>query len=291
MESYSIRDLEKLSGIKAHTIRVWERRFTIVIPQRTGTNRRRYSGDDLRRIINISILRRNGFKISEVARLSTEEIDEKVAFLSKEMFHPDTQIDSLVMAMVEHNEKAVNDMMIRSMINRGMEETMVNIVFPFMKRTGLMWQTGSADTGSEHFMTNIFRQKLISSIDNLSPVLRPKRKRVILFLPENEFHEMGLLFFHYLIKKMGHDTLYLGQSTPIISVIAANHKWKADMIVTGLMSGFPDLKADDYIMMLARSFPKQKILVGGELARSSVRLNLNRVFPLHSAEDLKSHLR
>ena len=101
MEQYSIHDLDKLSGIKAHTIRVWERRFKIVTPQRTGTNRRRYGDDDLRRIINISILRRNGFKISEIAKFSTSEIEEKVSFLSKDVFHPDTQIDSLVVAMVE----------------------------------------------------------------------------------------------------------------------------------------------------------------------------------------------
>jgi len=196
MEQYSIHDLDKLSGIKAHTIRVWERRFKIVTPYRTGTNRRRYGDDELRRIINIAILKRNGFKISEIAKFSTSEIEEKVSFLSKDIFHPDTQIDSLVVAMVEYNEKAVNDVLIRSMMNRGMEETMAEIVLPFLKRIGIMWQTGTADIGSEHFITNIFRQKLISAIDTLSPVLKPKRKKILLFLPENELHEIGLLFFN-----------------------------------------------------------------------------------------------
>jgi DNA-binding transcriptional MerR regulator len=290
MELYSIKDLDKLSGIKAHTIRVWERRFKIVTPQRTGTNRRRYGDDELRRIINISILKRNGFKISEIAKFTTSEIEERVSFLSKDVFNPDTQIDSLVVAMVDQNEKAVNDVLIRSMMNRGMEETMAAIVFPFLKRIGIMWQTGTADVASEHFITNIFRQKLISAIDTLTPVLKPKRKKIILFLPENELHEIGLLFYNYVIKKMGHESLYLGQSTPLFAVVAVNNKWKADILITGLMSGFPGLKSDEYLSNLVKSFPKQKILVAGEFAKSVTILKDKNLFPLQTIEDLKSHL-
>jgi len=290
MEQYSIHDLDKLSGIKAHTIRVWERRFKIVTPHRTGTNRRRYGDDELRMIINISILKRNGFKISEIAKFSASEIEEKVSFLSKDVFHPDTQIDSLVVAMVDHNEKAVNDVLIRSMMNRGMEETMAAIVFPFLKRIGVMWQTGTADIGSEHFITNIFRQKLISAIDTLSPVLKPERKRIILYLPENELHEVGLLFYNYVIKKMGHESLYLGQSTPLFAVTAVNNKWEADIIITGLMSGFPGLKSDEYLANLLKSFPKQKLLVAGDFSKSAIILKDKRLIPLQTLEDLKSQL-
>lgn len=289
MEEYSIHDLDKLSGIKAHTIRVWERRFKIVTPRRTGTNRRRYDDDDLRKIINISILRRNGFRISEIAKFSTEEIEEKVSFLSKDVNHEDTQIDSLVVAMLGYNEKAVNDLLVRSIMNRGLEDTMINIVFPYLKRVGIMWQTGSADVGTEHFISNFFRQKLISSIDALSLAQKPKRKKIILFLPENELHELGLLFYTYIIKKMGHETLYLGQSTPLSSVIAVNNQWKADIIITGIMSGFPDFRSDDYLGMLTKSFPKQKILVAGELSKSAAMLNYKHIFPLQTIEDLKSH--
>ena len=245
---------------------------------------------ELRRIINISILKRNGFKISEIAKFSASEIEEKVTFLSKDVFHPDTQIDSLVVAMVDYNEKTVNDILIRSMMNRGMEETMSSIVFPFLKRIGIMWQTGTADIGSEHFITNIFRQKLISAIDTLSPVLKPKRKKIILFLPENELHEIGLLSFNYVIKKMGHESLYLGQSTPLFAVKEANNKWKADIIITGLMSGFPGLKSDEYLASLLKSFPKQKILVAGDFVESAISLKDNRLSPVQTIEDLKSHL-
>jgi len=288
MERYSIKDLEKLSGIKAHTIRVWERRYRIINPLRTDTNRRRYADDDLRRIINISILRRNGFKISNIARLTNSEIEEKVSFLSKYVPHSNTQIDSLIVSMIENNEKAVNDLLIRSIMNIGVEDTMTKVMFPFLERVGLMWQTGSVDVGSEHFISNIFRQRLISSIDLLSPVLRAGSKKVILFLPENELHEIGLLFFNYVIRREGHETLYLGQSTPLIYVERVNSKWNADIIITGLMTGFPDLEPEDFLVALDKSFPEKIILVAGLLEKAAVELKNPHIFPISSAEDLKS---
>ncbi len=290
MGSYSINDLVKLSGIKAPTIRVWERRYRIVKPHRTGTNRRRYGDDDLRRIINISILRRNGFKISEIAGFSTSEIEQKVSFLSKDVFSSDTQIDSLVVAMVDKNEKGINDLMIRSMMNRGLEETMTTMVFPFLKRIGIMWQTGSADIGSEHFMSNIFRQKLIASIDALTPDLKEKRKKVILFLPENEWHEIGLLFFYYIIKKMGHESLYLGQSTPLFAVESVNTHFQSDILITGLMSGSQEISREAYLTQLSKTFPEQKVLVAGGLADIVIKVKLPNVFALNSADELKSFL-
>jgi len=288
MEPYSIHDLDKLSGIKAATIRVWERRFKIVTPHRTGTNRRRYGDEELRRIINISILKRNGFKISKIAKFSASEIEEKVTFLSKDVFHPDTQIDSLVAATVDYNEKAVNDILIRSMMNKGMEETMSAIVFPFLKRIGIMWHTGTVNVASEHFITNIFRHKLISATDTLSSVLKPERKKILLFLPENELHDIGLLFFNYVIRKMGHESLYLGQSTPLFAVAEISNQWKGDIVITGLMSDFPGLKSDEYLADLVKLFPKQKILVAGDFAKSTHILNDKRLIRLQSLEDLKS---
>ena len=290
MVPYSINDLEKLSGIKAHTIRVWERRYHILEQHRTETNRRRYGDNELRRIINISILHRNGFKISKIAGFSDSEIEEKVSFLSKDTNRSETQIDSLIMSMVDHNEKAINDLLTRYIMNHGIEDTFMDVVFPFLKRIGIMWHTGSADISSEHFISNIFRQRIISSIDSLSPAFKEGRKRVILFLPEFELHEIGLLFFNYLIKKLGHETLYLGQATPISSVVRANDKWKADIIVTGLMSGLPDVNPLELVSQLSKLFPKQKVLVAGLLADSSFKIKYSNIFQIRSPEDLKARL-
>ena len=290
MEQYSIRDLEKLSGIKAHTIRVWERRYGILEQHRTETNRRRYGDSELRRLINISILHRNGFKISAICKFSEQEIEEKVSFLSKDTNQSDTQIDSLITSMIGQNEKAVNELLIRSIMNRGIEATFTELVFPFLKKIGIMWHTGSMDIGAEHFISNIFRQRIISSIDSLSPVLKEDRKKVILFLPEYELHELALLFFTYIIKKAGHETLYLGQSTPFFSVVGVNNNWKADIIITGLMSGYPEINPDEFISQLAKSFPKQKILIAGVLAEHSLKTKFRNVFQIRSSEELKAFL-
>lgn len=286
MENYSIKDLEKLSGIKAHTIRVWERRYLILDQHRTVTNRRRYGDSELRRIINISVLHRAGFKISEIVKLTNSEIEGKVLFLSNDPFNPDTQIGAMIVAMLSHNEKAVNELLIKLIMNRGIEDTFENILFPFLRRIGIMWQTGSADIGSEHFITNIFRQKLIASIDILPSILKKGHKRVILFLPENEFHEIGLLYFNYLIRKSGHETLYLGQSIPLLSVVEINKKWNADLILTGLMSGLANNKSTDLISQLGESFPNQKILVAGDLSDKFNELKYPNIYNVRSTDDL-----
>lgn len=290
MEPYSINDLEKLSGIKAHTIRVWERRYRILEQHRTETNRRRYGDSELRRIINIAILHSNGFKISRIADLSETEIEEKVSFLSKDTNRSDTQINSMIMSMINHDEKAVNELLIRYSLNIGIEETFTNLVFPFLKRIGIMWHTGAVDIGSEHFITNLFRQRIISSTDSLSQNLKKNGKRVLLFLPEGELHELALLFFNFIIRKDGHETLYLGQSTPLSSVVNVNNQWKADIIVTGLTSVFPGIKPADFISKLAKAFPRQKLLVAGTLADESLKIKYSNIIQVRSAEALKAYL-
>jgi methanogenic corrinoid protein MtbC1 len=257
---------------------------------RTQTNRRRYGDNELRRIINISILKRNGFKISRIANFSEAEIEEKVTFLSKNTSVAGTQVDSMVRLMIDCDEKAVNELLMRDIMNRGIEDSFTQIVFPFLNRIGIMWHTGSADIGSEHFISNVFRQRLISAIDSLSSGYKSDGKRIILFLPENELHELGLLFFNYVIRKQGIKTLYLGQSTPLDSVIQIGNKWNADIIVTGLMSGFPGINPDLFLTQLAKAFPGKKVLVAGILADFAINAKNTNIFPIRTAEDLKSYL-
>jgi DNA-binding transcriptional MerR regulator len=290
MERYSIKDLERLSAINANTIRVWERRYNIIKPGRTDTNRRRYGDAELRKIINISILNRNGLKISAIAKLSDREIEDKVRFLSRETSKQNTQVEALIILMMEKDEKGINDLLIRSIMNIGIEETFSQVVFPFFHRIGVMWQTGATDIGSEHFISNIIRQRIILSLDSLPAATKDNRKKVILFLPENELHEIVLLFYNYIIRKMGHETIYLGQSTPIKSVAGINNLWNADIIVTGLMSGYSDVSPEEIYSQLAVSFPKQKILVAGVLAELAEKNKAPNIFPIKTVADLKSYL-
>lgn len=290
MDRYTISDLEKLTGIMAGTIRIWERRYRIIKPHRTDTNRRWYDSDDLKRILNISILYRKGIKISKIATFSGPEIEEKVKLLTRESSDSETQIDSLIVAMSDLDEERINDILMRSVINRGFEPTFTTIVFPFLRRVGVMWHTGSVDIGAEHFVSNIFRKRLISAIDTLTPPANPDAKRFLLYLPENELHEMGLLFYKYVIRKRGHNVLYLGQSTPINGLVDVVDRWHPDFLVTGALTSLPFDKPEDYLKRLSTAFRDKKILVSGILTRYAEKVSLENIIPFESLADLKRHL-
>ncbi len=266
MVEYTIKDLEKLSGIRAHTIRIWEKRYGILSPGRTNTNRRRYNDDDLRKLINISILNRSGFKISKIASMSFREIEDKVSFIFQDVNQTDTQIESLMIAMINLDELSFNELINRSILNRGFEDTFTGIVFPFLKRVGVLWVTGSITPAQEHFVSNLIRQKLISNIDAQISRKRENKKRVLLYLPENELHEIGLLFFTYITMKNGHEALYLGPQTPLYSVKESIQIWPADIIVTGTSSAFSGVQKEEYLQKLSETFADQVIIVSGTLA-------------------------
>lgn len=290
MRHYTLYDLEKLTGILAATIRVWERRYNIIKPKRTATNRRWYDDDDLRRLINISIIYQSGIKISKIAKYSGSDLEEKVELLTRDSVISDTHIKSLITAMLSFNANAVNEILLRSVINIGFEETYSSVVFPFLRRIGIMWHTGFANAGAEHFITNILRTRLITAIDSLPPANDIIRKRVILFLPDNELHEMGLLFYSYMIQKSGHEVLYLGQATPFSALTAASEKWHSDILVTGTLSELSVSEPEEYLNNLSTTFKSQKILVSGSLADKSVIKKYKNIYPIRSVSDLKKHL-
>ncbi len=290
MDRYTISDLEKLTGIMAGTIRIWERRYRIIKPHRTDTNRRWYDSDDLKRILNISILYRKGIKISKIATFSGPEIEEKVKLLTRESSDTETQIDSIIVAMSDLDEERVNDILMRSVINRGFEPTFTTVVFPFLRRVGIMWHTGSVDIGAEHFVSNIFRKRLISAIDTLTPPVNPDAKRFLMYLPENELHEMGLLFYTYIIRKRGHNVLYLGQSTPINGLVDVVERWHPDFLVTGALTSLPFGKPEDYLKRLGTAFRDKKILVSGILTQHAEKVSLDNIIPFETLADLKKYL-
>lgn len=215
MANYSIRDLEKLSGIKAHTIRIWEKRYNLVNPSRTQTNIRYYSDSDLRRLLNISILIRNGFKISKIAHLGNEEICEKVLLFSQNSFFPENLVENLTISMIEFDEIKFDKLVSNQILKLGFEETFAKVLHPFMERIGILWQAGSILPSHEHFISNLIRQKLIVAIESHNNQQFNQKYTFVLFLPEGEWHELGLLFYQYLLKKNGFQTLYLGQSVPV----------------------------------------------------------------------------
>jgi MerR family transcriptional regulator, light-induced transcriptional regulator len=289
MTHYNLYELEKLTGILADTIRIWERRYNILNPKHTVTNRRWYDDNDLKRLINISIIYHSGVKISKIAKYSESELIERVEFITSNSVLSDSHIESLIIAFISFNGNAVNEILLRSIINTGFEETFENVVFPFLRRVGIMWLTGSANPGAEHFITNILRKRLITAIDSLPPSNDPTRKRVIMFLPDNELHEMGLLYYSYLIQKIGHEVLYLGQATPFSALTEASEKWHPDILVTGASSELSVYEPLEYLIKLSTTFKSQKILVSGFLADEPVSEKYNNIYSVRSVSDLKVH--
>ncbi|HOO67042.1 MAG TPA: MerR family transcriptional regulator, partial [Bacteroidales bacterium] len=278
MSRYTIAELEKLTGIRAGTIRIWERRYRIIKPHRTDTNRRWYDDDDLMRIINISILYRHGYKISKIATMTGVEIASQVAMLSADTSDTGTQLDSLVVAMTSLNEKVINEILMRSIISIGFEGTFERVVFPFLKRVGVMWQTGSVDVGAEHFMSNIFRKRLIVATDSLQPVSNNNSKRVLFFLPEGEWHELGLLFYAFIARKAGHEILYLGQSTPYNALADVIERWQPHLLITGSLTRLPFERPESYLSRLSNAFTRQKILVSGAMAEMAGKKKFANIY-------------
>ena len=236
MGRYSIKDLEKLSGVKAHTLRIWEQRYDIVKPKRSPTNIRYYDDEDLQLLLNISFLNRNGLKISKIARMDVNEIRHTVKRISSSNLDFPNQVNALIIAMVNLDEERFEKIVATNTLQFGFEQTMLQIVYPFLKQIGILWQTGSINPAHEHFISNLIRQKLIVAIDGQISPPNPQAKKYLLFLPEGELHELSLLFSAYLIKSRHNRAIYLGQNLPSVDLPTVLEVYKPDYVFTVLTS-------------------------------------------------------
>ena len=272
MISYSIKDLEKITGIKAHTIRIWEKRYGIVQPSRTQTNIRCYSDEDLRHLMNVAILNKYGYKISNIQGMTPEEISKSVVDLTHQNLDNDHLVDNLVMAMIELDEQRFDKIMSSSIIKQGFEYTFENLLARFLEKIGILWQIGSVNPTQEHFITQLIRQKLILAIDGQQE-LRKGYKKFALFLPENEYHEVALLYIYFMIRKKGHMVIYLGQNVPLVNLKNVFEVHKVDYLLTSITANLPEETISEMIHELENLYGDKKILIGGNiLLKSSVSL-------------------
>ena len=289
---YAIKDLERLSGIKAHTLRIWEQRYGILKPERTDTNIRYYTSEDLKRILNISLLNNNGFKISKIAKLPEDEIIRLAQSILNNFNKESDQIDNLVLCMMEMNESKFEKIISNCIIHFGFESTIEKIVFPFMRQIGNMWQVGMVNVAQEHFISHLVRQKIIVGIDGLYPEPLANPKTFLLYLPTNELHELGLLYCHFLIKSKGHKCLYLGQSVPFDDVLSTSDILHPDVIVTTFTNPMDGISIQEYLNNLSKAFPKANIMLSGRVffdGNETIKLPKN-AFLFHSHEQFKNVL-
>jgi len=263
MSNYSIKDLEQLSGIKAHTLRIWEQRYNIISPKRTDTNIRMYDDHDMKLVLNISLLKDHGYKISDISRLSVQELYKEVIKISNLHLNYPDQIHALTISMIDLDEERFEKIISTNILQFGFENTMIHIIYPFLSRIGTLWVTGSIGPAQEHFITNLIRQKIIVAIDGQVSKHRPNSKKYLLFLPEGELHEISLLFANYIIRARYNKVIYLGQSLPFNELMFAYDLHKPDYIFSAITSVPSNSDVQPYANKLMRAFPDSHILLTG----------------------------
>ena len=260
---FSIKDLEVISGIKAHTIRIWEQRYNLLSPSRTDTNIRYYSNDDLKLLLNITFLYNSGYKISRIAGMEPEEIRKKVFELCEFSSEYSSQVNDLTIAMVELDEMKFEKVISRCIIQFGFEKMMEQVIYPFLQKVGIMWVTNNVHPAQEHFISNLVRQKIIVAIDGQTINTDPKAERFILFLPDEEIHEISLLYMNYLLRSRKKQVLYLGISVPLVDLQAIYNYYEPNYLLTIMTSQRPEKEISELLRSYSDSFQDAKILVSG----------------------------
>ena len=258
---YSIKDLEYFSGIKAHTIRIWEKRYGLLAPERTDTNIRSYSDDDVRRILNVAMLVKNGYKISNVASYDEDKLQSEVLRINRNFNDPEKNIDQLLFQTVNLNTIGFELLLDKIIAESGFSKTIQNVVFPFFERIGILWQAGSIFTAHEHFVSNLIRNRLIRETGKFD--IEESAKTVLLFLREGELHEIGLLYLNFLAAQTGLRCVYLGQSLPFDNLSNLLTSNKFDFVCTSFIQAIEKPELEQYLANLSLVFNRNKILISG----------------------------
>ena len=263
MGNYSIKELEKLSGIKAHTIRIWEVRYGLLNPKRTDTNIRIYDDGQLKRLLNVALLIKKGFKISKISKLKIEELNTYLQNLDiNTNSFLDDKLNGLVISMIELDEEMFEKIFSSSLLSLGFKNTLVKLIYPLLEKVGLFWSIGKINPAQEHFVSNLIRQKIITALDSQLPPDKSKSK-FMLFLPEGEFHEIGLLTAHYLIKFNRNPVIYLGQNVPLQDAMSVYKTCHPANILVFVTTTQPPEEIQDYLNKINKHFSKSEIFISG----------------------------
>ena len=268
MSTYSVAQVQTLTGINAHTLRVWERRYSFLKPERTSTNIRYYNDKQLRKLLNISLLTRNGYRISRIDKMTEEEIGAAVtAIVKNDSSGSETIVNRLTLTMLDLDESAFESVFDSAVSRWGIVRTIKNVIYPFLHHVGLLWGTNRLIPAQEHFASNLIRQKLIAAIDAL-PCTHHPTARIILFLPEGESHEIGLLLAYYLAKKSNWKVYYLGQNVPTENLIATQKLTDSSYFMTMLTTP----RSDDILDTLKSVAEKTgtKLLISGGISPDDI---------------------
>lgn len=294
MNLFSISDLERFSGIKAHTIRMWEQRYGALKPHRSEGNTRYYDGTHLRRLLNIVSLTGTGMKVSEICRMPDEKLQE---LLLARLNNPGTDsssreyfITQILAAAMAFDEVHFDKLFASALLRFELKETYTTVIYPVLVRLGLMWAGDALRPAHEHFITGLIRQKLLAAIDALPPPATGK-DTWLLFLPEDEFHETGLLMACFLIRHAGGKVIYLGANVPAQSLVEAAKATHPDRLLLFLVSKNMPTQDEELIRQLHNFFPGKFIFVACNHGRLTHIQQSRFVKFLHSVQELENQLK
>ncbi len=283
MDAFTIKDLENLSGIKAHTIRIWEQRYNFLNPSRTDTNIRYYSNEELITLLNIALLNKYGYKISHIDKMEPIEMKERILSLTQSEAQLERIVNELIECMVDLRIEDFESVLDFQIATKGIEKTITQIIFPFLERIGILWVTSRVNPAQEHLVTNIIRQKLSVGIEKTVPTLQASAT-ALLFLPEGEHHELGILFMYYLLKSRGVKVLYLGANVPMRDVVYVADLKGPSFLYTHLTSVASNFNFEKFLGKVGATMSNYSVVVSGLLTQNykktiPANVNLKRSLP------------
>lgn len=284
-QEFTIKDLENISGIKAHTIRIWEKRYNLLEPKRTSTNIRFYNSEDLTKLLNIALLNNNNIKVSKIAKMSDEDFILKSRELAFETVTNDEAINNFKLSMFQFDKILFNNSYNSLLQKKTFREIFKEVFIPFLDHIGLLWQTDTLLPAHEHFITNLIAQKIQLNTEKLQYNIKDTNKTYVLFLPENEIHELGILYLNYELVLRGFYTVYLGQSLPLNNLNSFLDSDKEICFITSLTMQPYDDKIEDYFNEIndLMSNSKSKFIATGRKVKNIKHLNLSTNIQLYDS--------
>jgi DNA-binding transcriptional MerR regulator len=274
--AFTIKELESLSGIKAHTIRIWEQRYKFLKPSRTQTNIRSYNNDELKTLLTVALLNKYGYKISRIDEMSQEQRVQAIMRLPQQDAYNENLVNELLGYMVDLKGIEFEVTLNKHIKEYGIEKTITYIIFAFLEKVGILWQTNRIVPIQEHIVSCIIRQKIVSAIENL-PFVQKEDPLFVLLLPEAEHHEMGLLFVYYLLRKNGIPVIYLGANVPLKDVSYLFEVKKPSYLYLHLTTFPRQLSFQKYLTLLSQQAPECKVVISGCMAQGQRRADLHNI--------------
>ena len=262
MVVYSIKDIEKMSGVKAHTLRIWEKRYNIVTPKRTATNIRYYTEEDLRRILNVCFLYKKGYKISKIAEMPMDTLKEKVSNYSTLELDFEDKLDVIMLFILQLDSYNFSGLLDQHISQTGLEDTMNDLIYPLMDKLGVAWLAGSFLSVHESFVSQIIKSKINACIEQLEET-HSSNKKYMIFLPPSEQQELSLSYFHFILKKYGCRVVHLGNDVILSDMIFANENCRPDFVFTILNEEIPNMPIQSYVDQLAENINEARLLLTG----------------------------